>query len=417
MSIAISEEQLALRDSVTRWAAQRQVAATAREALEAPGDGLPATWPELAAQGWLSVHVPVEHGGGGAGVAELAVVLEALAQAGAPGPVLPTALASALVAAADCGDGPALLSRLVAGEAAAVAWGEGTVQARVAVQPPAGALGAGLVLGAGTAALLVVGAEVEGRTAWFAVDAGGFTAQAPGSLDGAHRVARVALAASVPATRLLAHVDDALVRELAVTLAAAQAAGIAAWCQEAATEYAKVREQFGRPIGSFQAVKHACANLLAKVEMARAAAWDAAHAAADGAQRPLAAAAAGAVALDAAVDCAKTCIQLHGGIGYTWEHDAHLYLRHALVLRQLLGPTSRYRAEAARGALAGARRSLSLELPAEAEALREGVRAFLAELEGLDADAQRRHIARHGYVQPHWPAPWGRWASASSPSS
>jgi len=407
VSIAITEEQLALRDTVARWAEQRGLAAHAREALDAPGDALPPFWDELVAQGWPSVHLPAAAGGGGAGITELAVVLEALARAGAPGPVLPTALAGALLAAAGA-DKP--LADVVAGAAAAVAWNAGSVQAVRTASGWRVEGDAGLVVGAATASLLLVGADHDSGRIWFALEPSGLTVHAAPSLDNAHRLARVTVAAEVSEDGVLQGVDDALVTDLAVTLAAAEAAGTAAWCQETATEYAKVREQFGRPIGSFQAVKHACANMLAKVEMARTAAWDAAQAAGDPAQRSLAAAAAGAVALDAAVECAKMCIQILGGIGYTWEHDAHLYLRRGLALRQLLGPVTAWRADAARAALSGARRRLTLDLPPEAEAMRAEVRAFVAEIVGQDADAQRRQLARSGYLVPHWPAPWGRGA-------
>src|SRR5207302_10376277 len=125
--------------------------------------------------------------------------------------------------------------------------------------------------------------------------------------------------------------------------------------------------QFGKPIGSFQAVKHLCAEMLCRAEVAAAVAWDAAEAVADIEQHPLAAAVAAATALDAAVDNAKDCIQVLGGVGYTWEHDAHLYLRHALALRQLLGGSSRWRRRAAELALSGTRRGLDLDLPDDEE--------------------------------------------------
>src|SRR5437763_397012 len=112
--------------------------------------------------------------------------------------------------------------------------------------------------------------------------------------------------------------------DLAATLAVAEAAGVAGRCLDIAVEYAKVREQFGHPRGSFQAVKHLCAEMLGRAEAGEALAWDAAAG-----REPLAVASAAALALDAAVDNAKDCIQVLGGIGFTWQHDAHLYLRRA----------------------------------------------------------------------------------------
>ena len=182
-------------------------------------------------------------------------------------------------------------------------------------------------------------------------------------------------AAAVPDQRLLDGLTRDRVRDLAVTLGAAEAAGIAGWCLDTAVAYAKTREQFGRTIGSFQAIKHLCADMLARTELARAAAWDAARAVGDGAEHTLAASVAAAVALDAAVDNAKDCIQILGGIGFTWEHDAHLYLRRAVALRQLLGPTSAWRGRAADLARTGVRRHLTLDLGDAAADERAAARA------------------------------------------
>ena len=154
--------------------------------------------------------------------------------------------------------------------------------------------------------------------------------------------------AVLPPENLLPDLRTDGVRDLAATLYAAEAAGVAAWCSGTAADYAKTRHQFGRPIGSFQAVKHLCATMACRAERAAALAWDAARAADEApAGHPLAAAAAAALALDDAVDNAKDCIQVLGGIGFTWEHDAHLYLRRALALRQLLGGSPAWRTRAA----------------------------------------------------------------------
>src|SRR5207237_2847987 len=126
----------------------------------------------------------------------------------------------------------------------------------------------------------------------------------------------------------------------------------------------------------------------------------------------LTAGAAASLAIDAAYRAAKDCIQVHGGIGFTWEHDSHLYLKRATATRQLLGPTSAWRVRAAEAARRGARRRLAVDLPPEAEALREEVGAFAAEVKGLDAAEQRNRLAGAGYLAPQWPKPWGRDASA-----
>jgi 3-oxochol-4-en-24-oyl-CoA dehydrogenase len=190
------------------------------------------------------------------------------------------------------------------------------------------------------------------------------------------------------------------VEHLAATLFAAEAAGVARWCLDTAVEYAKIREQFDRPIGSFQAIKHLCAEMLCRAEQAAALAWDAARA-----PESLSAPAAAALALDAAVDNAKDCVQILGGIGFTWEHDAHLYLRRALANRQLLGGSARWRRRVADLALAGERRGLGVV--ADDAETRTAARAFAAETTELSTQEQRERLADSGYLTPHWPRPYG----------
>jgi alkylation response protein AidB-like acyl-CoA dehydrogenase len=203
------------------------------------------------------------------------------------------------------------------------------------------------------------------------------------------------------------------VRDLAAVLFAAEAIGVAQWCVETAAEYAKVRVQFGRPIGQFQGVKHRCADMLARTELARAAVWDAARAVAEadnGADVAIAAAA--ALAFDAAFTNGKDCVQTLGGIGFTWEHDAHIYLRRGMTLHQVDGTPDEWRVRASKAALAGGRRSLGADLPPEAEAMRAELRAFLAEIKDLDPATQRARMVDEGYITPGWPRPYGRDAGA-----
>jgi alkylation response protein AidB-like acyl-CoA dehydrogenase len=223
---------------------------------------------------------------------------------------------------------------------------------------------------------------------------------------------------AVPAGRVLRGLPQSLVPGLAATLFAAEACGIAAWAVDTAASYAKIRRQFGRPIGQFQAVKHRCAWMLTASEQAAAVAWDAARAWAESggtagadAGREFATAAAATVAVDAAVSCAHECIQVLGGIGYTWEHDAHLYYRRALSLRALAGGSGAWASQAARLALGGATRPLSVELPDEAVAVRAGVKEELAAIAAAPRAEQARLLAAGGWVTPHLPAPWGRAAS------
>ena len=201
-------------------------------------------------------------------------------------------------------------------------------------------------------------------------------------------------------------------RDVARLLLAAEAVGVAHACTDMAADYAKVRQQFGRPIAMFQAVKHHCANMLVAAELATAAVWDAARSAtADADEFTLATALAATLAAPAADLCANLNIQVHGGIGYTWEHDAHLYLRRATAIRALLDPDAAA-AHATDLTRAGVRRSRNVDLPPEAETFRAEARAFIDEIKDTDDEARRDALIRTGYVMPHWPRPWGRDAGA-----
>ncbi|MGY0062294.1 acyl-CoA dehydrogenase [Streptomyces sp. LZ34] len=475
MGIAITEDQRELARAVRGWAARAVPPEEVRKLLDAPagGSGRPAYWDGLVEQGLLGPHLPEAYGGGGGRLLDLAVVLEETGRAVLPGPYLPTVLASAVLARAGQGELTAALAEgtrvgavalgtgsLTATPAAATggaaAGGAGTGGARAGGVPTGGAAAdaaadaaaggvrgwvldgcAPPVLGAADADLVVLAATTaDDGTAWFAVDARDLEIRAHDSADPTRPTAEVrASRTAVAADRALA-VDPGLVRDLAAVLFAAEACGTAAWALETAVAHARTREQFGRPIGQFQAVKHLCADMLVRVEQARALTWDAARAAGDepsahaepahaepahaepaARERPgpraLTAALAAATALDAAHGCAKDCIQILGGIGFTWEHDAHLHLRRATAARALLGTGGAHRLRAARLAAAGARRELRLELPAEGEVRRDyeryrtQARAVIEAARGLDPGAARRALAPTGHAAPHLPAPYG----------
>ncbi|MFD9030522.1 acyl-CoA dehydrogenase [Streptomyces sp. NPDC059567] len=407
MGIGITQEQRELARSVRGWLGRAVPSEDVRGLLDAPADsatGRPAHWDGLAAQGLLGIHLPEEYGGGGGDLVDLAVVLEEAARALFPGPYLPSVLAGEILARAGQRE---LTAALAAGERiGAVALAPGGL---TAVETEGGLLldgGAAPVLGGSQADVLILAAGTARGTVWAAVDADTLAVRPHRSADPTRPTAEVTAAgALVPAHRIL-DVDPALVTDLAAVLYAADACGNAARALETAAEYAKVREQFGRPIGRFQAVKHLCADMLVRVEQARALTWDAARSTRD-APRSLTAALAAATALDAAYDCAKDCIQILGGIGFTWEHDAHLSLRRALVARQLLGPGDTHRAHAVRLAAQGTRRELRLELPPEADAFRAEARAAIAPAAGLDPGAARRALAGTGHAAPHLPPPYG----------
>ncbi|MFD0021594.1 acyl-CoA dehydrogenase [Streptomyces sp. NPDC058382] len=422
MGIGITEEHRELAQAVRGWLARTVPPGEIRKLLDADAPAAtgarPAYWDGLAEQGLLGIHLPEEYGGGGGGLLDLAVVLEEAGRAALPGPYPVSSLASAVLHASRAtATGPGaretdgLLRDLAAGRRiAAVALGPGSV---TAVEQEDGHLLDGElppVLCAADADLLLLPAASVTGTRWFAVDTGtpGLALRPHRSADPTRPTAEVrADAVLVPAGRLL-RADSGLVRDLAAVLLSAEACGTAARSLDTATEHAKVREQFGRPIGQFQGVKHLCADMLVRLEQARALTWDAARAATEPPQvRGMSAALAAATALDAAYSCAKDTIQILGGIGFTWEHDAHLYLRRALVARQLLGPGDAHRQRAVRLAAAGARRGLTLELPPEADAHRTAAREAVATARGLDPAAARRALAPTGYAAPHLPAPYG----------
>ncbi|TWP54140.1 acyl-CoA dehydrogenase [Lentzea tibetensis] len=372
MPIAMTDEQRAARSSLHEWAAKAD---------------RPLHWPDLARLGLFDV---TREGGG---VVDLAAMLEQTAEDLVPGPVLPTALAGVLLAEHPVGD-------LLADGRAAVALGltSGTLTAVGGVLNGE----ARYVLGAVEASHLILRA---GDT-WVVVPADRAVVTGLDAVDLACSLGHVALE-NVSATEVLPDPTD-----LAMTLFAAEASGVAAWCLRTATAHARQREQFGRPIGSFQAVKHLCVEMLCRAEQASAVAWDAARAADEARDElPLAAAVAASVALDAAVENAKDCIQVLGGIGFTWEHDAHRYLRRALALRQHAGGTAKWRRRAAELALNGARRSLRVELQDDPAEERAAAKAFAAEITALEPAEQRKRLADSGYLVPHWPKPYGLDAS------
>ncbi|WP_433154040.1 acyl-CoA dehydrogenase [Actinomadura nitritigenes] len=418
MAIGLTEEHEALADSV-RGFAERNIPATAvRAALDADEETRPGFWPALAEQGLLGLHLDEEHGGQGYGLLELAVVLEELGRAAAPGPFLPTVLASSVI---DASSNAKLRAELLPGLADGSRTGAVALSGSLTGTRDGDALtvsgSAATVLGALLADVVVLPVTVSGsggdEEQWVAVDAADLKITAVASLDRVRRVAAVeADGVAVAADRVLDGVTGGRVRDLAATLFGAEAAGLAGWLVNTAAEYAKVREQFGRPIGQFQGVKHKAARALIALEQARAAAWDAARALDEGTEDAgFAAAVAAVIAADAGVQTARDAIQMLGGIGFTWEHDAHIYLRRALTLRALLGPAKDWAAKVAALALDGGRREVELELDEGAQPLRERIRAEVAELAAIeDKDALKVKMGDDGWTVPHFPKPWGRGA-------
>ncbi|GFH67353.1 MULTISPECIES: acyl-CoA dehydrogenase [Streptomyces diastaticus group] len=413
MTIGLTQEHRDLRDAVRAFATRHITEDVLRAAADAGKETLPEYFGGLAEQGLLGLHLPEEAGGAGYGLVELAVVTEELGRAMAPGPFLPTTLASAVLHA---GGHRTHLAALAAGTSVgALGLAPGTLALTRAADGTATLTGTSeLVVGGHLADVFVLPAADGGRTTWVALPRAAVDTTDLRSHDLTRRSSRVtARSVPVPAADLLDLAPERP-RDLAATLFAAEASGIADRCVTTAAGYARVREQFGRPVGQFQGVKHRCARMLAHAEQARACAWDAARAGEPGDAGPeeaaLAAAVAGAVSVEAAFVTAKDCIQVLGGIGFTWEHDAHLALRRAQTLRSTLGPTAAWRRRVARLALDGSRRTLGVELPPEAETVRESIRAELRTAAALDGAERRIHLADRGYTAPHLPAPWGKGA-------
>jgi alkylation response protein AidB-like acyl-CoA dehydrogenase len=402
MGVAVGEDHLELAGVVRAFLDRQGAKAQHRAMLDATEDSLPSFWKELADLGWLGLHLPEEHGGSGYGYPELAVVLDELGRAAAPGPFLPTVLASGVIAA--CGT-PEQQAELLPGLA------DGSRVAGVGLHGTLARNGdtldgeAGVVLSGSIADVLVLTLGDD----LVVVDRGlpGVTVIDAPSLDKGRRVARVRLdGVAVTDVHVLTGARPRAV-QIGRALAAAEAAGGASACAEMSTEYAKVRIAFDRPIGQFQAVKHHCANMFAQSELALAAAWDAARFVADPEAAELPTAAAASVALPAFLLCGRLTIQVHGGIGFTYEHDAHLYFRRAMSLIALFGPLEDTRERVVAAQLAGARPMARLDVSPPAEEVRAKARAFRTTYEALPKAERRKALVDSGFLVPHWQRPWG----------
>ncbi len=433
MALGLTPEHLELAAAVRGWAQRHCPAGVVRAAVNAGDSGgshyRSVLAPSLAAQGLFGLHLPDEAGGQGFGLPELAVAIEETGRVLLPGAYLATVLASAVLADA-VGAGAAGGAGQAAGAAGQAAansplskllakLADGTLAGTVVLgtgltgEPgPDGCLSVsgetGPVLAGPLADLVVAGVSTTGGEVWVLLDAADLEVTPVEAVDLGRPLATMrADGALVSAGRRLTGLNRIRVTSLAAILFGAEACGIADWAVQTAAGYATIRHQFGRPIGQFQAVKHRCARMLTVAEQAAAAVWDAARTQ-PGPDREFGAAVAAVVALDAAVDATNDCIQTLGGIGYTWDHDAHLYYRRALSLRALLGPSARWRERVAAMALDGGMRPVRVGLPEGDAEFRSAVRAELAEIGKLTGTERTARLAAGGWVLPHLPRPWGR---------
>ncbi len=400
MSIALTDDHKALADTVSELLTKRDARGAARALLEAEAENRPAFWNEVADLGWLGLHLPEDRGGSGFGLPELVVVVEEMGRVLAPGPFVPTVIASAVIAAAAPAE---IQERYLAGLADGSLTGAVGLSAAVTVSGDSVSGSGGVILGGGLADLYLV--PVGDDVVLVERSADGVSVEVPANLDPSRRAARVSFDGSSCA--VLSDARQTLV-DLTRLILAAEAVGIARECTESAAAYAKEREQFGRPIAMFQAVKHHCANMLVATELATGLVWDAARTDLDtGDQFSLAAAMSATAALPAADLCANLNIQVHGGIGFTWEHDAHLYLRRATAIAAVLdGELAAH--EVVDLTRKGVTPTRGVDLPPEAEPIRVEVKAFAERVKGLTPEEQRAELIASGYVMPHWPRPWGR---------
>ena len=320
MDFSFTGEQDELRRAVRAVAADRGTSALRRDAVDSETGHDPALWKVLAELGLPALGIAEEHGGTGGSFVDAAVVLEEAGRALLAVPLLPT-----LVAGFACDDPD--LQRLGA-DGAVVAVGVGGPDEHVRH-----------VVDGGLADHFVL----VGTDGLYAASASDAQVEVQRTLDPTRRQATVLVPA--PAAR---QVGDAAAAERALDLLrvalAVEAVGVARWCVDTTVDYLKTRVQFERPIGSFQALQHRAADLVVLLESAASAAYYAAWAAADSpAELPVVAPLALAVVGDAAYRIAADTIQLHGGIGFTWEHDAHLYFKRATASRLLLGDSHEQR--------------------------------------------------------------------------
>ncbi len=425
MPLSLTEEHADLAAAVSDFADRFADVLQTRELFEAYGaGGRPAHWGELVDNGLHALHISEERGGQGGTVADTAIVVEEFGRRLVPGPYVSTVLASAAVAAAaECKASTHGLDVFAEGATGALAMPAATLTAL--------ATSTGWIMNGRTAVASLLSAEqlvvgfTDGTHTRFALieaERAG-VAKVSASCTDLTRDAGTLVMESVVigADDILAGLGLGHVETLQAGLLAAEASGIMRWAVEVSTDYAKIREQFGKPIGSFQAVKHKCANLLIAAELATAAAWSALVALdQDADQQALAAGSAREAAIAQAVDAVTEAVTILGGIGYTWEHDAHLYLRRAMTLAAQVAPARAGIASVGRVALELDRR-IDIELPDEDPAFRQRIAGLLDQAAAMKNEhdggrwnsrgTQRTFLAENGLAAPHWPAPYGLAAS------
>ncbi len=432
MTLGLSPEQQELSDAVGQFASRHAPIAATRDSFgELAAGRLPGWWDALVSNGFHAVHLPEHLGGQGGRLVDAACVLEAAGKALLPGPLLSTVTAGAVALLADpTPTAESLVRDLASGVTVALVLpDDGAFCARADGQRWLVTGASEVTAGACSARTILVGARTQdGDVVWVLVDAGKPTATVESvsgtdlvSDAGILRLAEYCLTDS----EVLTGIDPDRARCIALGLVASMMAGITQWCVEAVIVHLRIREQFGKVIGTFQALQHNAAMLLVCSELATAAAWDAVRAVDEPLdQHRIAAAGAAVMAISPVPDLVLDALTMFGAIGFTWEHDLHLYWRRAISLAASIGPANRWARRL--GQLTRTQqRDMSVDL-GDAESdfrlrVAEALDAALklrndqpgrqGDYEYFEAGPQRTLIAEAGLIAPHWPPPWGLNAS------
>lgn len=364
MDFSFSSEQEELRGYAQQWLAANSASADVRNLMGGELGYDPDGWKAMADMGWQAMAIPEQYGGAGFGFLELFVLLEEQGKALYPSPFFSTVVlaANALLIGGSDAQCQKWLPSIAAGELVATvahvepagSWEVDAIESTATEDDQGWLLNGtkGFVLDGHTAGLLLVAARTEDGIDLFACpgDAAGVSTRPLDTMDQTRRQAEVVFdGVRLPASARLGRPgsgSDTLsgVYDIAAVALAAEQVGGAQKCLDMAVEYAKQRRQFGRPIGSFQAIKHKCADMLVDLEAARSAAYYAAWAISVASPEtatvvPLAK----AFCSEAFFHCASDNIQIHGGIGFTWEHDAHLYFKRAKSSDLMFGSPALHR--------------------------------------------------------------------------
>ncbi len=428
MTLGLSPEQQELGDAVGQFASRHAPIAATRDSFGKLAAGqLPGWWDALVGNGFHAVHLPEHLGGQGGRLIDAACVLESAGKALLPGPLLPTVTAGAVALFADSTPtAESLVRDLASGVTASVVLpDDGDFRVRADGQRWVLTGASEVTAGVSAARTILVGARTQdGDVVWVLVDTGKPTATVE-SISGTDLVtdAGILRLAEYCATdsEVLAGIDPESARCVTLGLVASMMAGIAQWCVEAVTAHLRIREQFGRAIGTFQALQHNAAMLLVNSELATAAAWDAVRALDEPLdQHRIAAAGAAVIAIAPVPDLVLDTLTMFGAIGFTWEHDLHLYWRRAISLAASIGPANRW-ARRLGQLTCTQQRDMSVDLGDAESDFRSRVAQTLdaalklrndqpgrqGDYEYFETGPQRTLIAEAGLIAPHWPPPWG----------